>query len=458
MSGQTAICIGDKVVERKIIQDSATVLIGSAGGVACSVCPGDRVEDSAVNLALGAKVLVGESELDFALPGALPLVWQRRYSSYVNPRGSHCGLLGHGWYLPLETRIELDGEACRLFDENGRVITFAPLTSGEYDRCGSESLILMRGGPQMGPYPRLSPWQQQPRWFHIPRAWAGDARYFFTAGPNREVRVFLADAYRPGHYPLQCVIDPLGRQQFYQRNTQGQLEYVYDGIGRQFALLGTRIHDGLEETDWGFDTGLRLAGVDLLHDPLTLKRQRQPLVRYHYSPEGDLVGVSDRNGTLVREFAYHNHRLILHRDRGGPTHRYLYEHDGPGARVIEQLNKGGLSSYFHYDDANNAVKVLDSLERENHYSFEGGDGLKRLRCHTRADGSQIHYQYGHHGRKIAETDPLGCITRYHYDGLGRLKALRAPDGTSRRWCYDKGTGLLTSHTDATGCQILYRYD
>ncbi|WP_284415244.1 DUF6531 domain-containing protein, partial [Acidovorax sp. SUPP2539] len=67
-----------------IVQGSATVLIGSAGGVACSVCPGGMAVGSPVNPALGAKVLMGGDELDFSLPGPMPLVWQRQYSSYVN--------------------------------------------------------------------------------------------------------------------------------------------------------------------------------------------------------------------------------------------------------------------------------------------------------------------------------------------------------------------------------------
>ncbi|MCG8428159.1 MAG: DUF6531 domain-containing protein, partial [Chromatiales bacterium] len=322
MSGKPAVRIGDKVVKGKIVQGSATVLIGSAGGVACSVCPGGMAVGSPVNPALGAKVLVGESELDFALPGALPLIWQRRYSSYVNPQGPQCGLLGHGWHLSLETRLELDEAACHLFDDNGRVITFEPLAPGEHERCGSEALTLLRGGPATNHHPSLTPWQQQPRWAHIPAAWAGDARYLFVAGPNRTVWVFLAEAHTPGHYPLQCVIDPLGRQQHYQRNSEGQLDSIHDGAGRRFALVGMRIHEGMEDPAWGRDTGLRLTGVDLLHNPLAPEQGRQPLVRYHYSPEGDLVGVSNRSGTRVREFAYYNHRLILHRERGGPTHRY----------------------------------------------------------------------------------------------------------------------------------------
>ncbi|MCG8428196.1 MAG: hypothetical protein MI754_12640, partial [Chromatiales bacterium] len=149
---------------------------------------------------------------------------------------------------------------------------------------------------------------------------------------------------------------------------------------------------------------------------------------------------------------------ILHRERGGPIHRYVYEHDALGARVVEQHNEGGLSYYFRYHDTENRVSVRDSLDREDHYQFEGEGGLKRLICHTQADGSQITYTYGRHGRKIAETDPLGRKTRYQYDGPGRLTELHTPDGAQQQWSYDTETGLLISYTDVAERQTYYRYD
>ncbi len=83
MSGKPAARQGD--MTRKgldIVQGSAGVLIG-ATGVACSVCPNSPVEEqkgNPVNPLLGAKVLPGETDL--ALPGPLPFILSRAYSSY----------------------------------------------------------------------------------------------------------------------------------------------------------------------------------------------------------------------------------------------------------------------------------------------------------------------------------------------------------------------------------------
>jgi len=109
-----------------IVQGSLTVLIGSQGGIACSACPGGvTASNNPVNPQLGAKVLLGAEDLDFALPGPLPVVWLRQYSSYVNAEhGAACGLLGHGWHLPAEITLELRSDTLLLFDDGGRVITF----------------------------------------------------------------------------------------------------------------------------------------------------------------------------------------------------------------------------------------------------------------------------------------------------------------------------------------------
>ena len=111
MSGKPASRIDDAVANGVIVQGSLTVLIGSAGGVACSVCPGGIKKGKPVNPSLGAKVLVGEN--DFALPSAaMPLVWSRTYSSYVNPEhGGACGVLGYGWHLAsCDVRLDLQAK------------------------------------------------------------------------------------------------------------------------------------------------------------------------------------------------------------------------------------------------------------------------------------------------------------------------------------------------------------
>ena len=104
MTGLPAARQTDKTLKGgPITQGSLTVNIGSAGGVACSTCPGGKAVGNPVNPVLGAKVQ--GNEVDLALPGPLPFVVSRDYSSYQTDTPANIGLLGPGWWLPTEVSL-----------------------------------------------------------------------------------------------------------------------------------------------------------------------------------------------------------------------------------------------------------------------------------------------------------------------------------------------------------------
>ncbi|WP_234385099.1 RHS repeat-associated core domain-containing protein [Paracidovorax avenae] len=481
MSGKPAARQGD--LTRKggpIVQGSATVLIGSAGGVACSVCPGGMAVGNPVNPALGAKVLTGADELDFALPGPLPLAWQRVYSSYVNAEhGAACGLLGYGWKLPLELRLRLESDRVVLFDASGRAITFdEALQPGQALYSSSEDLWLLRGGGMAGsPAPSSTPaellsWAQQPRWPHVPPVLRTDPGCVIAAsgagGAGAPAWVFLPagvahEGTASGHV-LHAVIDRFGRSQRYQWGEEGLLRGrivgIIDGIGRRYVLRYERIaRDATAARKpgkpdearharhplLGPDDGVRLVGVDCTLNPLdpsivpgTASRP-QPLVGYRYDAAGNLAEVLGADGTVLRRFGYDAlHRMTEHQVRQGPRHRYVYEDQTaqgrrqglaarPGARVAEQHNQEGLSYFFEYSEVPASVG-------------EGPAGPARSSTVVR--------------------DSLGRTTAYHFegeDGLKRLVRLVAPDGAEQGFRYDSA-GRRLSATDALGRTTWWRYD
>ncbi|EFO2329483.1 TPA: hypothetical protein J1V75_004496, partial [Escherichia coli] len=166
MSGKPAARQGD--MTRKgldIVQGSAGVLIGAPTGVACSVCP--KKKDSPnygnpVNPVLGAKVLPGET--DIALPGPLPFILSRAYSSYRTRTPAPVGVFGPGWKAPFDIRLQIRDEGLILNDSGGRSIHFEPLFPGEISYSRSESLWLARGGvaAQHSSQPLSALWQVLP--------------------------------------------------------------------------------------------------------------------------------------------------------------------------------------------------------------------------------------------------------------------------------------------------------
>ncbi|EIE7129970.1 RHS repeat protein, partial [Shigella boydii] len=130
-------------------------------------------------------------------------------------------------------------------------------------------------------------------------------------------------------------------------------------------------------TEYGRDNGIRLSAVWLTHDPEYPENlPAAPLVRYGWTPRGELAAVYDRSNTQVRSFTYddkYRGRMVAHRHTGRPEIRYRYDSDG---RVTEQLNPAGLSYTYQYEK--DRITITDSLNRREVLHTQGEAGLKRV--------------------------------------------------------------------------------
>ena len=499
-----------------IAAGSGNVLIGDGGAVACSGCPNTGTVGNPVNPLLGAKVLGGPTELDFALPGPLAVVWQRHYSSYVGPAGAESGILGQGWRLPFEMHLKLSEEKTELFDTKNRVITFGPLAPGEQEHSRSEGFWLLRGGrpaARTTPPPPLpegikledlhpaaralythEAWQDEPRWAHIPTQWRENPACCLATTADRNVWLFVCVDEVPAPnslWMMLALMDVFGRMQRFERATSaearnlpqglvnpklarpdepelpmGQLTAIVDGLGRRFGLH--YIHKRLLPTDSvPGDTGLRLQAVTV-QDPSSPEFQQalngKPLVRYHYSAAGDLIKVEDRHGRAVREFTYEvaptQHRMTSHRVLGGPVASYSYEEQpAPGkayCRVVWQRNEGGLD--YHFDYQADQTVVTDSLGRRTTYAFKGEGGKQRLSKLTDAMGGVTEYEHNLYGQLMQETDPLGRMTQYRRDARGRLTAMVLPDRSQTRSEWHDTLNALSSVQGPDGLTTTFVHD
>ncbi len=115
-----------------------------------------------MNPLLGAKVQPGET--DFALPGPLPFVLSRTYSSYRTKTPAPVGIFGPGWKAPFDIRLQIRDNELILNDNGGRSIHFEHLFPGEDGFSRSELFWLVRGGvAKLNESHRLAPlWQALP--------------------------------------------------------------------------------------------------------------------------------------------------------------------------------------------------------------------------------------------------------------------------------------------------------
>ena len=515
MSGKPAARQGDMTqYGGPIVQGSAGVRIGAPTGVACSVCPGGMTSGNPVNPLLGAKVLPGETDL--ALPGPLPFILSRTYSSYRTRTPAPVGVFGPGWKAPSDIRLQLRDDALVLNDNGGRSIHFEPLLPGEAVYSRSESMWLVRGGKAaqpdghtlarlwgaLPPDIRLSP--------HLYLATNSAQGLWWILGWSERVpgAEDVLPAPLPPYRVLTGLADRFGRTLTYRREAAGDLAGeitgVTDGAGREFRLVLTTqaqraeeartsslsssdssrplsaspFPDTLPGTEYGPDRGIRLSAVWLMHDPAYPESlPGAPLARYTYTEAGELLAVYDRSNTQVRAFTYdaqHPGRMVAHRYAGRPEMRYRYDDTG---RVVEQLNPAGLSYRYLYEQ--DRITVTDSLNRREVLHTEGGAGLKRVVKKELADGSVTRSGYDAAGRLTAQTDaagrrteyglnvvsgditdittPDGRETKFYYNDGNQLTAVVSPDGLESRREYDE-PGRLVSETSRSGETVRYRYD
>ncbi len=206
--------------------------------------------------------------------------------------------------------------------------------------------------------------------------------------------------------------------------------YEYDAAGRQVtvtnALSGTTVthYDAL---------GRRVAETDPLGHTTVytydaagrLIAQADPLgnvTRYGYDALGRRTVVTDADGVAVYSFYDPLGRLV--RTCDALNHCTEYAYDALGNRTV-MTDANGIATRYEYDDVGRLTAVIENYQtnqpsnpQTNVRTEYGYDGLGNLRVITNALGHTTVYTSDLAGRRVAEMDPLGNVTRYLYDGLG----------------------------------------
>ncbi|HGV4138826.1 TPA: type VI secretion system tip protein TssI/VgrG, partial [Escherichia coli] len=217
----------------------------------------ETVGSNPVNPLLGAKVLPGETDL--ALPGPLPFILSRTYSSYRTKTPAPVGVFGPGWKAPSDIRLQIRDDALVLNDNGGRSIHFEPLLPGEAVYSRSESMWLVRGGKAV-----------QPDGHTLARLWASlppDIRlspHLYLATNSAQGPWWIlgwsegvpgAEDVLPAPLPpyrvLTGMADRFGRTLAYRceaaGDLAGEITGVTDGAGREFRLVLTTQAQRAEE-------------------------------------------------------------------------------------------------------------------------------------------------------------------------------------------------------------------
>lgn len=361
--------------------------------------------------------------IDFELPGALPLVFERNYCS----RERHGGALGPGWAHCFEAAVFEDEEGVAVQLEDGRRVRHPRLAPGGTDWEAVECYSLER---------------------------RGEDSYSVTYAGGRTL-VFARVPGCDGTCPLVQVRDRNGNEITLEYEG-GRLASVVDSAGRRLQF----VHD-----EWGRLRSVGHRRVDGVVE----------LVGFNYD-DGRLAVVRDPAGRAFR-YAYRGGVLIRETNRNGLSFHFEYDWHHPDGKCTRTWGDGGiLERRLTYDEHRHVTIVDDSRGGRVHYFGNAAGLVDRM---IDAEGGEWRYEWDPSSlKKIAEVDPLGHREAWEYDGRGNLlayvdalghairgrySALDLPveiiDGRGQRWAreYDP-RGNLVRAIDPLGAAWEYRCD
>lgn len=363
-----------------------------------------------VNPISGTKILAGASELDFGLPAALPLRWQRIYSSGQRKTG----LLGQGWSTPLSDSLHISDGQVIILDPFQRDITFGLPRAGEALYSLSEKITLERTGE---------------RSFEL-----------IDEDGLRKLFAMLPRAYDSA--VLVGMIDANDNRISIAWNARQLPETVEDSAGRVFVL------------DYVSHRGqMRLGGISVQRDAVDYEEPTTEVVmQYRYDELGNLFQVVNRAGEVTRQFSYMNHIMVEHAQPGGLVSHYEYDEYEWTGKVTRNWTNTGMSWNFRY--LTGETLVYDHLGREELFRF---DKQRRFTSMVDALGGETVRQLDKYGNVTAIVAPGERTTNYRYDRRSRVMRVESK-GKGTGIVYDARVDKPALLTDALGATTALRYD
>ncbi|MEN5149352.1 RHS repeat-associated core domain-containing protein [Pseudomonas orientalis] len=455
-----------------LIGGATSMAVSSAMGAMANAAMGSS---NPVHAATGAKVLGGDEELDFVLPGVLPIDWQRFYNSRDERTDS---LFGAGWSVPYEVCVEIrphpdGGETLVYTDEQGRPIDMGSIPLGGAVFSAGEGLAVRRhlNGQLLiesddGLY-RLFELTTHPSRLRL--AQLGDRNDnrihidYDEAGRLVRLRdtfdLVQVELIRDGEqvsriervYPDQRREALVG----YGYDTAGNLAEVRDATGqvrRRFAYDSDR-----RMVEHQLPTGLRCFYEWALVEGLEWRVVR------HWTDEGDAyqfdydlnAGLTRITDGLQRVSTRHwntQHQIIRYSDNLGQT--WLFEWNEERQLLSATDPQGGRYEYS-YDESGNLIGETDPLGRSDSTLWLEHWALPLVE--TDAADNSWQYRYDQRGNCIAETDPLGYVTRYRYDAHGQVVEIIDATGKNKKLRWNP-FGQLVEHIDCSGYPTRFSYD
>lgn len=423
-----------------------------------------------VDIAFGTVSLDYE---DLVLPGRVPLIWDRRYSTAHLDRGT---ALGQAWTSRYFASLSYADEQFRFVTPQGGTEAFANPDGGF-----ARGWVLRNLSAFMEVFRREDE--------AIVQTWDVETsdvlRYCFVHGePGQPWRLGSIEDVSGHGVDLQWSAD--GRlQSVRQRVEQRAIELEYDRRGlitevRLVSAEGDRFH----VMSYAYDDQGRIAeardaaGFADRFEYDSAGRLVREIVKdggvYHhrYDPQGrcvlrtglghqnekrlrfvDAVRITEVTNSLGDTWTYQHlpsGQAVLEVDPLGARRTTGYDEHG---RVVSKTDAMGATTRYGYDDAGNRTLEIDALGHATRYLFD--DQHQPIRM-TDALGGVWDRELDERHRIVATSDPDGSVWRYTYDAEGNVAQVTDALGGQVRQHYRQG--LLRAVTDRRGATTSYEFD
>lgn len=456
-----------------LVGGAVSMAVSSAMGAAANAAMGSS---NPVHAATGAKVLGGDDDLDFVLPGLLPIDWQRVYNSRDERQGS---LFGAGWSVPYEVCVDVlphpeGGDTLVYTDEQGRPIDMGTIPLGGAVFSAGEGLAVRRhrDGPLLiesddGVYRLFEATPANPSRLRLSQLGDRNDNRIHLDYDDAGCLVRLRDTFDLVQVEL---IRDQGHLTHIERLYPDQRREVLVSYDYDAADNLTQVRDatGQVQRRFAYDSGRRMVehqlptGLRCFYDWALIEGLEWRVVR-HWTDEGDTyqfdydlqAGTTRITDGLQRVSIRHwntQHQIIQYSDNLGQT--WLFEWNDERQLLNATDPQGGRYAYS-YDESGNLIGETDPLGRSDSTLWLEHWALPLVE--TDAADNSWQYRYDQHGNCIAETDPLGYITRYRYDAHGQVVEIIDATGKSKKLRWNP-FGQLVEHIDCSGYPTRFSYD
>lgn len=207
-----------------------------------------------------------------------------------------------------------------------------------------------------------------------------------------------------------------------------------------------------------------------------LDDKAEPLARYEYDTQGNLIKAIDQNGH-IRTYEYnHFHQLTRYTDRTGRGQNIRYESTEAKAKAIEEwADDGSFHTKLKWHPRLRQVAVYDAYDVPTYYYFDlngftyrtrladgreswySRDGQKRITRQIDFEGRETQQEYNDQDQLVKIVQPNGGVIRFAYDEQGNLVEIKDPEGSIWKREYDKN-GNLSKEINPLGHITQYKYN